>query len=262
MSASAQPPSPPARHPSALALHQYHLCALPTPDAERVAQHLSQCDLCRADLGNLATDQRRFEREVFPQTQEAVVLLRLRRGRSLRARWRLSLSSLGLVAAAAAAWLFLIGPARLPVGDDVLRAKGDAALAIFAARGDTVLPVGDGKTRLRQGDRIRFVLWPAGMRYAVIASLDGAGHITVYHPFGGGESAPLPPQARVEIPGSITLDDSPGPERVFAVMAAHPFLTATVVDALQKLAGGTVRSAAALPIQGARQQSILFEKSP
>jgi hypothetical protein len=103
------------------------------------------------------------------------------------------------------------------------------------------------------------------MRYAVIASVDSAGRTTVYHPFGGKESAPLAAGPRVELPGSIVLDDSRGPERVFAVMSARPFPTDTVVDALRKVASqGTaaIRGTARLPLEATTQQSILFEKSP
>jgi hypothetical protein len=258
MPSAALPPTRPAGHPSALALHEYHLALLAPADAEQIGQHLAACESCRADLGTLAADHRRFDREVFPQTRAAVVRRRWRWG-----SWRVVLPSLGVVAAAAAAWALVIGlgPER-----DVLRTKGDQTLAIFTARKQGVAQVSDGMT-LRPGDRIRFVLWPAGMRHAVIASIDGAGKATVYHPFGGKESAPLPESMRVEVPGAIVLDDRPGPERVFAVLTPRPFPTATVVEALQKLAArGTaaVRETTSLPLSIApvTQQSILFEKSP
>ena len=156
-----------------------------------------------------------------------------------------------------------IAPARLP---DVAP-KGDATLSIFVARPEGTLAVSDGQTRLRAGDRIRFVLRPAGQRHAVIASLDGAGRATIYHPYGGAHSAPLPPGARVDIPGSIRLDASPGPERVFAVLAVRPFPTAAVVQALEKLASAGIaglRATTTLPlaVEAATQQSVLFEKSP
>jgi hypothetical protein len=252
MSVADPPPAGP-RHPSALALHEYQLALLGPREAESVGRHLSLCQLCRTDLSSLAGDQRRFEREVFPQTREAIV-----RRRSPW-RWWFALPSL---AAAAAAWL-LIAPLRR--GPELLP-KGDSMLAVFVASGEGPLPVTDGQTRLHPGDRIRFVLRPVGQRYAVIASLDGTGRATVYHPFGGRESAALPPGPRFEVPGSIVLDDSPGPERVFAVLAARPFPTALVLDALQTLARrGSIalRTTARLPLAlEATQQSLLFEKSP
>lgn len=257
MSAAALPPDPPSRHPSALALHEYQLALLPPREAEAVGRHLSSCDLCRTDAANLANDQRRFEREVFPQTREVIV-----ERRSPRRYWRRLLPALGVAAAAAAAWLLIAPVERQPD----LMTKGDTTLSIFVARdaGPTTV---DGKTRLHPGDRIRFVLRPAGQRYAVIASLDGAGRTTVYHPYGGKESAELASGPRVEIPGSIVLDESPGPERIFAVLAARPFATTVVVEALQKLAGKgptalRETNVLPLPVKSSTQQSILFEKSP
>jgi len=258
MPAAALPPTRSTGHPSALALHQYQLSLMPADEAERVGQHLATCEPCRADLANLASDQRRFEREVFPQTRAAVM-----QRRTPWRRWWPAFPALGIAAAAAAAWLVILTPQPVP---EILT-KGDTTLAIFVARDKNVLSVSDGKTRLRPGDRIRFVLQPAGQRYGVIASLDGAGRSTVYHPFGGHDSAELGAGPRVEIPGSIVLDASPGPERVFAVLAPHPFSTAQVVEALQKLAGkgaAALRETTSLPlsVKSATQQSILFEKSP
>jgi hypothetical protein len=252
MPSAAVPPAPSSRHPSALALHEHQLALLPPAEAEIVDRHLSSCELCRTDLANLAGDQRRFEREVFPQTREKIA----------RRRWSWWPLALPTLAAAAAAWL-LIAPARLP--PEVLP-KGDATLAIFVAREGGALSVSDGQ-RLRPGDRIRFVLRPAGQRHAIVASLDGAGRTTVYHPFDGRQSAALPAGARIEIPGSIVLDRSPGPERVFAVLAPNPFPAALVVEALKKLAGqgpGALRATTHLPLEleAATQQSLLFEKSP
>jgi hypothetical protein len=166
--------------------------------------------------------------------------------------------------AAAAAWLVFVRPPS--PDDDGLGVKGAATLAIFAAGKQGVQPVSDG-TALHPGDRIRFVLWPAGQRHVVIASIDGAGKATVYHPFGGRESAPLREGMRVEVPGSIALDASPGPERVFAVLAPRPFSTASVIEALRGLGtkGPTaIRATTTLPLTLASvtQQSILIEKTP
>jgi RNA polymerase sigma factor (sigma-70 family) len=41
------PPAAPARHPSALALHEYQVALLAPPEAEAVERHLSTCERCR-----------------------------------------------------------------------------------------------------------------------------------------------------------------------------------------------------------------------
>jgi hypothetical protein len=252
------------QHPSALALHEYQRTLLPREAAEGIARHLTGCERCRGDLEALETDQRRFDREVFPLTRATVV-----ERRAPRRLMRFLIPSIALLAAGASLLLFaptgrLAAPGEGDLPGDLIRVKGAAGLiAIFAARDGNVLPVEDGKTRLRAGDRIRFVLWPAGLGYAIIASVDGAGRTTIYHPYGGTESAPLARGPRVEIPGSILLDDSPGPERVFALLSAKPLPAPTVIEALKKLAregSAAVRRTDRLPIK-ATQQSILLEKS-
>jgi hypothetical protein len=253
MTAAYPPPAAPARHPSALALHQYQLALSPAREAESIGRHLSTCERCRADVGGLVGDQRRFEREVFPQTREAIL-----RRRSPWRWWRVALPAL---AAVAGAWL-LVAP-RPP---DIAPKGSEAALTIFVARASGAQAISDRQTGLHAGDRIRFVVRPAGQRHAVIASVDGAGQTTVYHPYGGRESAPLPARARVEIAGSIALDRTPGPERVFLVLAPRPFPTAAVTEALRKLASAgpaALRATTTLPmnIDSATQHSVLFEKS-
>lgn len=256
-------------HPTALALHEYHLALLPREDADGIARHLGGCERCQTELDALAADQGRFEREVFPLTREAME----RRGTAPRWGLRWGLPSLLVLTAGTCLVLLVSGRQLAGVGaggeggaDDILRAKGQGLLAVFASRAGSVISIEDGKTAVRAGDRIRFVLWPAGLTHAVIASVDGAGRVTVYHPYGGSESAPLAPGPRVEVPGSIELDDSPGPERVFAVLSARPLQTAVVVEALKKLAlegSAAVRRTDRLSIGlKATQQSILLEKLP
>jgi hypothetical protein len=257
------PSPPPAGHPSALALHEYHLALLPRLDADDVARHVTACDRCREEIEALEAEHRRFDREVFPATREAIA----RRGTG-RGWLRFTLPSLALLAAAGAGLFLLVPRLQRDPLDAEIGVKGQGLLAVFVARGEGVLEVEDGKTRLRAGDRIRFVVRPAGSAFALIAGIDGAGRPTIYHPFGGLESAPLPPGPRVEIPGAIRLDDSAGPERVFALLSARPLPAAAVLQALEKLAqqgSAAVRRTERLPLHGVgvvQQQSILLEKTP
>ena len=76
---------------------------------------------------------------------------------------------------------------------------------------------------LHAGDALRFVLEPVGRPYLLIASVDGQGKASIYHPFGGSSSARVAPQGMVEAPaGSVVLDTAPGPERVFAFWSSEP----------------------------------------
>jgi hypothetical protein len=245
-------PAPTARHPSVRALHEHLLATSHPAKNDEIAAHVAACERCRADLRALEADHQRFEREVFPQTHAAMIARAtpwLGRGWTWPARG---------VLAAVAALLVLVGLRH----DD---RRGAAALAVFVARGERVQALEDGRSRLRAGDRLRFVLSPAGQRFAVIAAVDGAGHARVYFPAAGDRSAPLATEAHVDIPDSIELDDAPGPARVFAVMSARPLATAAVTEALRAVArhgAAAIRATRTLPIEAATVESLLFEKSP
>ena len=114
---------------------------------------------------------------------------------------------------------------------------------------------------LAPGDAVRFVVEPAGHRYLLVVSLDGAGKVSVYHPFDGAESAPLAATARVEVPGSIVLDRAPGPERIVAVFSDAPLSAAAVGQRLAAAAPGSGSgSQVKLALPGTEQISLVFEK--
>ncbi len=146
-----------------------------------------------------------------------------------------------------------------------LAIKGDATWQVFANRDGQTFTVHDG-TQLEPGDRIRFAVIPDGAHYVLVASIDGAGTVSIYFPYGGSESAPLPAQAgaRSLLPGSIVLDSAPGPERMFAIFSDEPIAADQVVDQLRAIGAGgadAIREPHALTISNARAQaSTLFEK--
>ncbi len=116
---------------------------------------------------------------------------------------------------------------------------------------------------LAPGDLVRFVVEPRGHRYLLVASIDGAGKVSVYHPFQGTVSAPLGADARVELPGSIVLDRAPGPERIFALLSEVALSATAVRESLKGVeAGGPerIRQTVELPLPGTEQDSFLFEK--
>jgi hypothetical protein len=233
------------RHPSVLALHELQTGALPAAERDQVSAHLAACAACAGVAATLAADQRHFAAEVLPRTMAAVAGGRTR-------RWTLVLVP-ALAATVCALWL-----APRPQ----LRAKGDATLTLYAARGEQVVMVADGSA-LAPGDRIRFVLRPGGLGYALVASVDGIGRITVYHPFEGVESGRIEPSPRVELPGSIVLDRSPGPERIFALLSRHPLQATQVREALTALGRGgppAIRANSRLAVPADAQGTVLIEK--
>src|SRR4029079_19456834 len=103
-----------------------------------------------------------------------------------------------------------------------------------------------------------------GRRYALVVSIDGASRLNVYHPYGGAASAPIDAAARrVVLDGSIVLDDTPGPERIWVVISDRPVTVAELsarLAAVQAGGAAAIRRGADLAIPGAWQDSIWFEK--
>jgi hypothetical protein len=133
----------------------------------------------------------------------------------------------------------------------------------FASTSGAVAEVREG-TLLRAGDGIRFVLEPSGFPYVMIGSIDGAGQATVYYPYGGRESVRLGGGATIEVPGSIELDDAPGPERIFALFSEEPLSGERVDDELRAIGKGgpeAIRRARGQLLPAVAQSSVLIEKA-
>jgi hypothetical protein len=186
-------------------------------------------------------------------------------------RWRWLF---GLALPAAAALLLVRSqPSRTPgpnaeTTPPVIGIKGAPLLQIFARRPGLggaeaqVTKVRDGD-RLAAGDALRFVLSPTGLPYVLIVSVDGAAQPSVYYPFHGEASAEIDEKSLVSVPGSIVLDQAPGPERIFVIHSEKPLQADTVRDALVQLGAGgadAIRAAQRLPIEGTVQSTLLFEK--
>jgi hypothetical protein len=235
-------------HLSALALDALALDALP-PGSEAGA-HLASCAVCQARAAAARSLRGELPARVMVRSLDAIQR-RARRGWLVAA-----LVPFALAAAAVALW-----PAAAPAPE--LGVKGGPGLMLYARRDQRVFAVGDGAA-LAAGDELRFAVVPAEAREVMIGSVDGAGHATIYVPYGGGRSVAIDPRARTELPGSIVLDDAPGPERVFAVFAAAPFASAEVLAALERLAAeGPARVVTAPRLElgfASAQASVVFQK--
>ena len=222
------------------------------------ASHTATCERCRRLVARARGDNAYFLTRVAPRTLPGI---QRRLGVSRRPRWW-ALAVAPALAAAIVLLLFLPRTRRPPHAE--WRIKGDTSLSAWALRGKRVFPVTDGMP-LAQGDRVRFVIEPGDARYALIASVDGAGTSTIYYPYLGRESALLegrPP--RVEVPDSIILDGTQGPERVFALFTRVPLSSESVIRALQALhvrGRAAVRRAQVLDVPTDGQATLLFEKT-
>jgi hypothetical protein len=227
---------------------------------EQAQAHLVGCERCRFDEERLREYREHFARQVHPRT---VARLRARveteQGRGQRWAWLAGL----MVPAAVVAVLFLRArPPIAPPPPPTIGIKGAPSLAAVARHGDRVFPV-TPEVPLAPGDQVRFVLEPGPHRFALVVSVDGAGRASVYHPYQGAESAEVTPNQRQEVPGSIVLDGTPGPERIYALYSDQALASADVADALQNVGAGgaeAIRSHTTLDVPAAAQASVLIEK--
>ena len=137
--------------------------------------------------------------------------------------------------AAALAVVATTGPGTQTEDDVYVGIKGgQPTLEVFAVRGaGGSFAVSSGVT-LQPKDKIRFVVNPAGAKYLLVASRDGAGLFSVYHPFGAQQSQPVTgAKSKLELPGAVELDATLGAERLVAAFSEEP-LTAEQVEAALK----------------------------
>jgi hypothetical protein len=212
-------------HLSTLRLNARTLGQLPPADASGVDAHLAACDRCRTLSAELAADDARFRREIFPRTLPHVEA-RAGRRRGFGWGWRW-LPAAALVVLAALPVALFVGRGARPD----LQAKGGPVLQLFARRGVQVFAVEPGSV-LRPGDQLRFVVEPGELDHVLIASRDGAGSFSVYYPFGATESGAVTPSTRSELPGSVTLDGTLGEEHLWAVFSHQPLRASAVLEEL------------------------------
>lgn len=224
-------------------------------EADTARAHIATCPRCQEDLASAEAAVATFKRDVFPRTVD----------RLQPKPWWLRIAPLLVPVVAAAALLLYLNrpstPSTVADEDGDLRIKGAITFKVFAKRGDTVITVVDG-AKLAAGDAIRFVASARTERYLIVGSVDGRGNATIYFPYGGAASGPIT-ATPVELPGSIVLDDAPGPERLFALFSAQPLEATTVTRALKTLGAkgaDAIRATAALDVATERQATLLFEK--
>jgi hypothetical protein len=253
----------PSPHLSSLTLDALALGALSAAEEAAARAHLAACPTCAGQLEAARAAGEEFARSVLPRTLPRV------RERLARPAWTRSWRAFTLLpvsALAAAAVLLVVlrggAPAVHPVEGGDLAVKGGATLRVFADHEGHVFQVRE-RDRLAPGDRIRFVVEPAGLPYLLVGSVDGTGAASIYYPYDAHASGRLAPAITIELPGSIVLDAAPGPERLFALFSREPLDAQVVRAALAELGQrgpDAVRAAHALSTPAAAQASLFFEK--
>lgn len=141
-----------------------------------------------------------------------VAALRRRERPANNARWY-GLATLVLAAVVLAMFLVLGRPSG--TGPDVRFRTGDT-LQVHRLDGQRLVPYQQG-VAVGSGDVLGFKVVATGHRSVVVMSVDGSGRVQVYWPEEGDVAEPIDADGLLALPGSLTLDDAPGPELFVAV---------------------------------------------
>ncbi|WP_342380644.1 DUF4384 domain-containing protein [Myxococcus stipitatus] len=243
-------------HVSNLKLEALSMDALPPQERDTTQAHLDACLTCRARAEELASYRRHFVAYVLPRADALPS-----RPAPWSSRWRWWTPAL----AACSAALLAVALVWVPMPEEPeFSPKGGTVFQLFAHRGERTWKVEEGEA-LAPGDQVRFVVEGEGLPFVLVVSVDGAGQVNTYYPFGGTQSGLLPSNGLpVEIPGSVVLDNAPGPERLFALFSRQPLTFESVAPALRELSAGgpdVIRDRTRLAVPAGAQVTFLFEKT-
>jgi hypothetical protein len=148
-----------------------------------------------------------------------------------------------------------------PVEVESTRIKGDVRLLAFRKTSGRIERLAPGAV-VRAGDVVQLRFNGGGRRHGLIASIDGAGAVTLHFP--DREDAPTAlGNKTTDLPHAYALDDAPRFERFFLVTDDQPIDVAGTLAALRALAArpGADRAALDLPSRF-HQVSLLLHKAP
>ncbi len=117
-----------------------------------------------------------------------------------------------------------------------VRFKGGQSISFLYRREGTVHE-GSAAQTLRPGDQIQIRYPLTAARFVSLSSIDGRGTVSFYHPGTHGSTCSVrsEPGVSVTFPGSIVLDNTPGPELVVVLFSENPLATAEVKEWLSRL---------------------------
>ena len=264
--------NPATPHLTSLDFDRLSLGRLATTEATPLQGHLDACPACRAQQQARLALAEQFAREVLPCSLPVVRERLVPNPRRHMRLWGLALAP---VACGALLLLVLLrgGPdrgsdprasvtnpaANLP---DDLGVKGGNGLFTYARQSGKVKRLASGSS-VAAGDALRFVVETGDHRYLLLAGVDGGGHASAYFPLGQWQGAPVTPHVRFEVPGSLVLDDAPGPERIFALLSARPLPGDRIRQQLEELARRgpqAIRATEAAGVPETETWSIVLEK--
>ncbi len=197
---------------SDLVLDEWLAEDLSAGERSRLKEHLASCARCRLRAHAIATQK---EQDLVRMPSWSALRDATRpRDRAAapahpgKARWVL------FAGVAAAATLLLTSLSdESPLGD-VRTKSAPARIGVYVKRGPQAARAMDGE-RVRPGDMLRFTYSATDPLFFALLNKD-ARRATKYHPLGP-RSVRVEPGRDVPLDFSITLDDTPGVERVFGI---------------------------------------------
>lgn len=184
-----------------------------------------------------------------------------------RARW---IGMVGVAMAAATALVVVVGTRHHPVGgtspddsEEITRAKGATRVSAFRHIGDKIEKL-DEDSLVKSGDLLQLRYSAGGARYGIIASIDGAGFVTLHYPTA--ENAPAEATALspkpTALPNGYQLDDAPDFERFFFITADQPIDVGGSLASLRAFAQRSDRATAQLELPTGMNQTSLRLRKP
>lgn len=217
------------------------------PSTPAVKSHAQTCPECRSYLTGLGQEQDAFLARRTPE----LFLRKVKRAETDPPRQRAWFSFLGAVAAAACALLLTVrGPeARLKGG----------GLSVFVKHGESSPRRLVAESRVHPGDQLRFAYASPQPGFVAVFELDGAGHVSVFHPFGGAAPAVIAPSNEDVLPGTVALDRTTGAEWLVAVFRPAPFDLSEIAAQLAATAAGETPAPSC---DGCRVSALRLLKEP
>lgn len=205
--------------PSALASDNWLLHGMDP----KVGEHLTSCSSCAAAVAERDNDMQEFRRShmtgLITRVERASHMAPPSRLKSWRLLW-IAGPTLAATAALATPLVFKASNALQPksVGDagrHYVGVKGSPHLDVMVKRSGDVFLLKDGQA-LAALDQLALVPrgLPEGYRFFSVGTLSTEGYVPLY-PRNLEDPLPQLPGQNLPLPGSVTIDSVPGPERLF-----------------------------------------------
>jgi hypothetical protein len=219
-----------AECPSRFSLAQWKSGDLSEGEARVLDEHVARCAPCQDTVRQLEENIEQYRPKQEAYLAQLVLRLSTEKApRTVFSNWSWWTFALGGAAVTAAIALVFIYPREKQTSlqqEAAVRFKGTVAMQVVAQRGADQFAVEPNATLL-PGDALRFIVTTSAGGYVSIFSIDSRDKIAPFYPDTDPASDPKPMAiegaGRLELPGSIVLDDATGAECIVAAFSQKPF---------------------------------------